>query len=249
MCDVLLFGGGADLARQFHVYGAETRAPRIVEHRDEVDRRIAAREQRVERGRLVNVGLDRLSRGKHQQLAVALAMAGGHAHRARGEVEKCAAGCEYYAEHAPGYITDEPVDTDASRSLVAYEPLGTVLAVMPWNFPFWQVFRFAAPALAAGNTALLKHASNVPQCALAIERVFKEAGAPDGVFRTLMIASRDVEGIIAEHRVQAVTLTGSESAGRKVAAADGEHLKKSVLGLGGSGPFNVLEDCDLQLAV
>src|SRR3569623_1543427 len=192
----------------------------------------------------------RTALGRRAELAALITLEMGKlVEQARDEVEKCAAGCEYYAEHAPGYITDEPVDTDASRSLVDYEPLGTVLAVMPWNFPFRQVFRFAAPARSAGNTALLMHASIVPQCALAIDRVFKEAGAPDGVFRTLMIASRDVEGIIADHRVQAVTLTGSESAGRKVAAAAGAHLKKSVLELGGSDPFIVLEDCDLELSV
>src|SRR3569832_1345952 len=202
-----------------------------------------------ERCRIVRRAADILRARRAELDALITLEMGKLVEQARDEVEKCAAGCEYYAEHAPGYITDEPVDTDASRSLVAYEPLGTVLAVMPWNFPFWQVFRFAAPARAAGNTALLKHAANVPQCALAIERVFKEAGAPDGVFRTLMIASRDVEGIIADHRVQAVTLTGSESAGRMVAAAAGAHLKKSVLELGGSDPFIVLEDCDLELTV
>jgi succinate-semialdehyde dehydrogenase/glutarate-semialdehyde dehydrogenase len=163
---------------------------------------------------------------------------------ARAEVEKCALGCEYYAEQAPRFLADELIDTDASKSLVAYQPLGTVLAVMPWNFPLWQVFRFIAPTLAAGNTGLLKHASNVPQCALAIERLVREAGFPDGVFRTLMIDARDVAGVIADERVQAVTLTGSEPAGRSVAAAAGQHLKKSVLELGGADAFVVLEDAD-----
>lgn len=168
---------------------------------------------------------------------------------ARDEVEKCALGCEFYAERTPRFVADEVVATDASRSVVAYQPLGTVLAVMPWNFPLWQVFRFAAPALTAGNTGLLKHASNVPQCALAIERVFRDAGVPEGVFRTLMIASSQVEGVIADPRIHAVTFTGSEPAGRKVAAAAGMHLKKTVLELGGSDPFIVLEDCDLELTV
>jgi len=167
----------------------------------------------------------------------------------RAEVEKCAQGCEFYAEQASVFLADELIETDAGKSLVAYQPLGTVLAVMPWNFPLWQVFRFIAPTLAAGNTGLLKHASNVPQCALAIERLVHEAGFPEGVFRTLMIDAREVAEVIADPRVQAVTLTGSEPAGRAVAAVAGEHLKKSVLELGGADAFVVLEDADLDLAV
>ncbi|SCZ52485.1 NAD-dependent succinate-semialdehyde dehydrogenase [Thiohalomonas denitrificans] len=165
---------------------------------------------------------------------------------ARGEIDKCAWLCDYYAESGPGFLADETLESDATRSLVAYQPLGTVLAVMPWNFPFWQVFRFAVPGLLAGNTGLLKHASNVPQCAKSIENLFIEAGFPEGVFRSLMIGASQVEGVIADLRVQAVTLTGSDSAGRKVAAAAGAHLKKSVLELGGSDPFVVLEDADLD---
>ncbi len=168
---------------------------------------------------------------------------------ARAEIEKCAWVCEYYAAQGPAFLADEVIETDAGRSLVAWQPLGAVLAVMPWNFPFWQVFRFAAPALMAGNTALLKHASNVPQCALAIESVFAEAGFPGGVFRSLMIPSGQVAGVIGDPRVQAVTLTGSEPAGREVAAAAGSLIKKSVLELGGSDAFVVLEDADLDLAV
>jgi succinate-semialdehyde dehydrogenase/glutarate-semialdehyde dehydrogenase len=168
---------------------------------------------------------------------------------ARAEIEKSALGCEYYADAAPDFLADELIESDAGRSLVAYQPLGTVLAIMPWNFPFWQVFRFAAPALAAGNTGLLKHASNVPQCALAIERVFTEAGFPDGVFMSLMIPSSQVAHLIGDRRVHAVTLTGSEPAGRQVAAAAGSHIKKSVLELGGSDAFVVLEDADLEAAV
>ena len=168
---------------------------------------------------------------------------------ARAEVEKCALACDYYAEHAPAFVVDEVIPSDAGKSLVAYQPLGTVLAIMPWNFPLWQVFRFAAPALAAGNTAVLKHASNVPQCALAIEKVFGDAGFPRGVFRTLMIRAAQTEQVIADARVHAVTLTGSEPAGRQVAAAAGTHLKKSVLELGGSDPFIVLDDADLGLMV
>jgi succinate-semialdehyde dehydrogenase / glutarate-semialdehyde dehydrogenase len=159
------------------------------------------------------------------------------------------AGCDYYAEHAAGFLADELIETDASRSLVAYQPLGTVLAVMPWNFPFWQAIRCAAPALAAGNTVLLKHASNVPQCALAIERVFEDAGFPEGVFRTLLVGSDAVPDLIADPRVHAVSLTGSDRAGRAVAAHAGKHLKKAVLELGGSDPFIVLADADLDEAV
>ncbi|HDN69027.1 MAG TPA: aldehyde dehydrogenase family protein, partial [Gammaproteobacteria bacterium] len=161
---------------------------------------------------------------------------------ARAEIEKCAWVCEYYAATGPDFLADEIIESDASRSLVTYQPLGTVLAVMPWNFPFWQVFRFAVPALMAGNTGLLKHASNVPQCALAIESVFTEAGFPDGVFRTLLIPAAQVAGVIEDARVHAVTLTGSEPAGRQVAATAGAQVKKSLLELGGSDPFIVLED-------
>jgi len=171
------------------------------------------------------------------------------AREARAEIEKCALGCEFYAAHAEAYLRDENIETEASSSYVAYLPLGTVLAIMPWNFPFWQVFRFAAPNLMAGNNALLKHASNVPQCALAIEEIFHKSGFPDGVFQTLLISAAQAEKIIADPRIQAVTLTGSEAAGRKVAAAAGAALKKAVLELGGSDAFIVLPDADLNQAV
>ncbi|NCQ33407.1 MAG: aldehyde dehydrogenase family protein, partial [Armatimonadetes bacterium] len=166
-----------------------------------------------------------------------------------GEVNKCAWVCEYYAEEAEGFLRDEGIDTDARRSFVASRPLGPVLAVMPWNFPFWQVFRFAAPALMAGNVGLLKHASNVPGCALAIEAIFLDAGFPPGVFTTLLVGSDRVEGLIADRRVVAVTLTGSTPAGKAVAAAAGAALKKSVLELGGSDPYVLLADADLEQAV
>jgi len=168
---------------------------------------------------------------------------------ARAEVEKCATVCDYYADNGAQQLKDEIISTDAGKSYVAYFPLGTVLAVMPWNFPFWQVFRFAAPALVAGNTGLLKHASNVPQCALAIEEVFHAAGFPAGVFRSLMIRAAQVARVIEDKRVHAVTLTGSEPAGRQVARTAGDNLKKSVLELGGSDAFIVLEDADMDLTV
>src|SRR6188508_639884 len=165
------------------------------------------------------------------------------------EAEKCAWGCRYYSEQAERFLSDEVVQTSASRSFVTYQPIGPVLAIMPWNFPFWQVFRFAAPALAAGNVGLLKHASNVPQSALAIEEVFRRAGAPEGAFQTLLVGSKAVQPLIEDRRVAAVTLTGSEGAGVAVGKAAGEQLKKAVLELGGSDPFIVMPSADLGKAI
>ena len=169
--------------------------------------------------------------------------------QSRAELEKCAWVCDYYADHAESFLSHEIIETDASKSFVAFEPLGVVLAVMPWNFPFWQVFRFAAPALMAGNTGVLKHASNVQGCALAIEKIFRDAGYPENVFRTLLIGSSTVEPAIVHPLVKAVTLTGSTPAGQAVAEHAGAVLKKTVLELGGSDPYVILEDADLDAAV
>ncbi len=168
--------------------------------------------------------------------------------QSRTEVEKCAWVCDYYADNAEKFLADEIVKTEATKSFVSYQPLGVILAVMPWNFPFWQVFRFAAPNLMAGNAGLLKHASNVSGCALAIEDVFRKAGFPENLFRTLLVKSKNVKDIISNTKVQAVTLTGSVPAGKSVAALAGSLIKKTVLELGGSDPYVVLEDADLHLA-
>jgi succinate-semialdehyde dehydrogenase/glutarate-semialdehyde dehydrogenase len=164
------------------------------------------------------------------------------------EVEKCAGNCDFFAEHAEGFLAREPVDMGGPKAFVTFNPLGVVLAIMPWNFPFWQVFRFAAPTLMAGNTAVLKHASNVPGCALAIEDVFRDAGFSSDVFRTLLIPSADVETLIDDPSIAAVTLTGSVPAGRSVAAIAGRNLKKTVLELGGSDAYLILDDADIRRA-
>jgi succinate-semialdehyde dehydrogenase/glutarate-semialdehyde dehydrogenase len=165
------------------------------------------------------------------------------------ETEKCAWVCRYYAENAEKYLANAPVETSATNSFVRFQPLGVVLAVMPWNFPFWQVFRFAAPGLMAGNVGLLKHSSNVPQCGLAIEDIFRRAGFPAGAFQTLLIGSDSVQSVLEDPRVAAATLTGSEPAGRSVASVAGKQIKKTVLELGGSDPFIVMPSADLNAAV
>ena len=165
------------------------------------------------------------------------------------EAEKCAWVCRYYAENAERHLTNELVETNATKSYGCFQPLGVVLAVMPWNFPFWQVFRFAAPSLMAGNVGLLKHSSNVPRCALAIEDIFRRAGFPEGAFQTLLIGSDQVQGVLEDSRVTAATLTGSEPAGRSVASIAGKQIKKTVLELGGSDPFIVMPSADLEATV
>lgn len=168
--------------------------------------------------------------------------------QARAEIEKCAWVCDYYADSAEKFLTDEIVETDAQKSFISFQPIGVVLAVMPWNFPFWQVFRFAAPTLMAGNAAILKHASNVSGCALAIENIFNEAGFPRGLFRTILVSSKNIEPIIRHSSIKAVTLTGSVSAGKSIASLAGSLVKKTVLELGGSDPYLILEDADIESA-
>jgi succinate-semialdehyde dehydrogenase/glutarate-semialdehyde dehydrogenase len=202
----------------------------------------------AERAALMRRGAEVLKKRKDELARLMASEMGKPLKQGVGEAEKCAWVCEHYAEHAERLLASEDVKTEAQRSYVAFEPLGVVLAVMPWNFPLWQVYRFAAPGLMAGNVALLKHASNVPGCALAIQEMFEQAGFPEGVFRTLIIASRAVERVIEHPLVRAVTLTGSTAAGRSVASRAGRVLKKTVLELGGSDAYLVLDDADLELA-
>ena len=203
----------------------------------------------ADRARLMTRAAEILESEKHQFGTIMTTEMGKPFKAAIGEAEKCAWVCHYYAENAERHLADEVVETNAKKSYVHFQPLGPVLAVMPWNFPFWQVFRFAAPALMAGNVGLLKHSSNVPQCALAIEEIFRRAGFPEGAFQTLLIGSDAVEHILNDSRVAAATLTGSEPAGRSVASIAGKQIKKTVLELGGSDPFIVMPSADFDVAV
>lgn len=200
------------------------------------------------RGRLMQ-NLAGLLRSKKDELARLMALEMGKV-KSEGiaEIEKCAWACEYYAVNAESFLENETIETEATKSYVAYLPMGTILAIMPWNFPFWQVFRFAAPTIMAGNTAVLKHASNVPGCALAIEELFREAGFPENVFRSLLINSGEVADVIKHKAIKAVSLTGSTPAGKSVASIAGRELKKCVLELGGSDPYLILSDADIESA-
>ncbi|HBB34290.1 MAG TPA: NADP-dependent succinic semialdehyde dehydrogenase [Cyanobacteria bacterium UBA9273] len=203
----------------------------------------------AQRGTWLNAAADILERDKVRFGKIMTLEMGKPIKSAIAEAEKCAWVCRYYAEQAAEFLADVPVSTDASKSFIRYQPLGIILAVMPWNFPFWQVFRFAAPALMAGNVGLLKHASNVPQCALAIAEILNEAGFPEGVFQTLLVGADQVKSIVSDPRVKAATLTGSEAAGASLAATAGYEIKKTVLELGGSDPFIVLDSADIEAAV
>lgn len=201
-----------------------------------------------ERARLMHQAAEVLRENKEKYGQIMTDEMGKTKQEAIAEAEKCALACDYYAEHAASFLADEPLKVDKGEAYIAYDPIGTILAIMPWNFPFWQVIRFAAPNLMAGNVGILKHASNVPQCALALEEVFQKAGFPDGAFQSLLISSKKVDSILEDSRVKAATLTGSEGAGSKVAQKAGEELKKTVLELGGSDPFIVLADADVEQA-
>jgi len=203
----------------------------------------------AKRAQLMMAAASLLDRGKEEFARIITLEMGKLFRAAMEEVEKCVRGCRFFAENAERFLEDEAAQTDAARSYIHYEALGAILAIMPWNFPFWQVFRFAAPALMAGNVGLLKHASNVPQCALAIEQIFCRAGFDDGVFQTLLIEPKQVEKLIVDPRVKAVTLTGSEKAGSEVASTAGRHIKKSVLELGGSDAFIVMPSADFEGAL
>jgi succinate-semialdehyde dehydrogenase / glutarate-semialdehyde dehydrogenase len=203
----------------------------------------------AERARRMNCAAEILDRDQEKFAHLMTVEMGKPYKAALAEAVKSAGGCRYYAQNAERFLADEVIDTGAQRSFVRYRPLGPILAVMPWNFPFWQVFRFAAPALMAGNVGLLKPASNVPQCALAIEKIFLEAGFPEGAFQTLLIGSEQVDALLNDPRVVAATLTGSEQAGIQVGMAAAKRIKKVVLELGGSDPFIVMPSADLEAAV
>ena len=202
----------------------------------------------AERGAWLREAANLLEAGAETYGALIASEMGKTLQSAIAEVKKCALGCRFYAENAPDFLANISVETDASTSYIAFQPLGAILAVMPWNFPFWQVFRCAAPALMAGNVCVLKHASNVPQSALAIEEIIRKAGFPEGAFQTLLVGASKVAQIVGDRRIKAAALTGSESAGASLAAAAGKHIKKTVLELGGTDPFIVLDSADLDAA-
>lgn len=201
-----------------------------------------------ERSRLLTAMQKKLQEQKNELAKLMALEMGKPISQGVSEIEKCAAVCDYYATNGAGFLTDQVVQTDAAKSFVTFQPIGVILAVMPWNFPFWQVFRFLAPALAAGNCGVLKHASNVPGCALAIEGIVKAAGFPDNVFQTLLISNTQVDKVIENELIKAVTLTGSNLAGQKVAQKAGSLIKKTVLELGGSDAYVILEDADIEKA-
>lgn len=203
----------------------------------------------AERSKLMKTAATELRTGSQHYASIITSEMGKPITQALAEIEKCAALCDYYAEHAVNQLADKTIETEAYKSYVSYEPIGVVLAIMPWNYPFWQVMRFAVPALMAGNTGILKHASNVMKCAESIEQVFAKAGFPEGCFTNLPIGSKMVESIIRNPKVKAVTLTGSETAGRSVAAIAGSEIKKTVLELGGSNALVVFADCNLEQTV
>jgi succinate-semialdehyde dehydrogenase/glutarate-semialdehyde dehydrogenase len=203
----------------------------------------------AERARMMNKAAQALE-SERDAIARLMTLEMGKLFRAAvEEVNKCAWGCRYYAEHAERFLADEAVETTAVKSYIRYQPIGVILAIMPWNFPFWQVFRFLAPNLMAGNVGVLKHASNVPQCALKIEELLRNVGFPEGVFQTLLISAKQTEGLLGDSRVAAATLTGSEQAGGQIGAVAAKHIKKVVLELGGSDPFIVMPSADLHAAV
>jgi succinate-semialdehyde dehydrogenase/glutarate-semialdehyde dehydrogenase len=227
---------------------AEAQIERVLQHGKEASERWR-KTSFEQRGELLRKAGAYLRRENARLAGLITAEMGKPIVEAEAEIEKCAWVCDYYAEHAARFLADEPRESGASESYIEFNPLGVVLAIMPWNFPFWQLMRFAAPALMAGNTAILKHASNVPQCALAAEQMFRDCGFPDGVFQTVLVGGPEATRMIEDSRIAAVTLTGSEAAGSIVASTAGKLIKKTVLELGGSDPFIVLEDADLDATV